>query len=40
VDRLMCMMQFGSIPHEAVVASIRLAGRGLAPAFAGEAAAQ
>ncbi|MFI4974947.1 MAG: LLM class flavin-dependent oxidoreductase [Caulobacterales bacterium] len=35
VDRLMCMMQFGTIPHEAVLKSIELAGRRLVPAFAG-----
>ena len=33
-DRMMCMMQFGSIPHEAVVRSFELAGRYLVPAFA------
>ena len=32
-DRMMCMMQFGSIPHEAVLRSIELAGRHLMPAF-------
>jgi len=30
VDRMMCMMQFGAIPHEAVLSSIGLAGRELA----------
>jgi alkanesulfonate monooxygenase SsuD/methylene tetrahydromethanopterin reductase-like flavin-dependent oxidoreductase (luciferase family) len=33
-DRMMCMMQYGSIPHAAVLKSIELAGRHLAPAFA------
>lgn len=33
-DRMMCMMQFGSIPHAAVLKSIELAGRLLVPAFA------
>ncbi|MDB5466917.1 MAG: hypothetical protein JWQ46_1679 [Phenylobacterium sp.] len=33
-DRMMCLMQFGSIPHEAVVRSIALAGDHLVPAFA------
>ena len=33
-DRMMCMMQYGSIPHAAVVKSIDLAGRHLRPAFA------
>jgi alkanesulfonate monooxygenase SsuD/methylene tetrahydromethanopterin reductase-like flavin-dependent oxidoreductase (luciferase family) len=33
-DRIMCLMQFGSIPHEAVLKSFELAGRHLAPAFA------
>jgi alkanesulfonate monooxygenase SsuD/methylene tetrahydromethanopterin reductase-like flavin-dependent oxidoreductase (luciferase family) len=33
-DRMMCMMQFGSIPHAAVMKSIELTGRELAPAFA------
>lgn len=37
-DRMMCMMQFGSIPHDAVVRSIELAGRHLRPAFEGKAA--
>jgi alkanesulfonate monooxygenase SsuD/methylene tetrahydromethanopterin reductase-like flavin-dependent oxidoreductase (luciferase family) len=36
-DRMMCLMQFGSIPHEAVLKSFELAGRHLVPAFAGEA---
>ena len=33
-DRMMCLMQYGKIPHEAVVESIRLAGGHLIPAFA------
>lgn len=33
-DRVMCLMQFGSIPHEAVLRSFELAGRLVAPAFA------
>ncbi|MCC7267278.1 MAG: LLM class flavin-dependent oxidoreductase [Caulobacteraceae bacterium] len=33
-DRMMCMMQFGAIPHAAVLKSIELAGRLLVPAFA------
>ena len=33
-DRMMCMMQYGSIPHDAVLRSIALAGRHLIPAFA------
>lgn len=33
-DRLLCLMQFGAIPHDAVKASIRLAGEHLIPAFA------
>jgi alkanesulfonate monooxygenase SsuD/methylene tetrahydromethanopterin reductase-like flavin-dependent oxidoreductase (luciferase family) len=33
-DRMMCLMQFGSIPHEAVLRSFDLAGRHLVPAFA------
>jgi alkanesulfonate monooxygenase SsuD/methylene tetrahydromethanopterin reductase-like flavin-dependent oxidoreductase (luciferase family) len=32
-DRMMCMMQYGAIPHAAVLRSIELAGRHLAPAF-------
>jgi len=32
-DRMMCMMQYGSIPHAAVLRSIELAGRQLVPAF-------
>ncbi|HEY3889631.1 MAG TPA: LLM class flavin-dependent oxidoreductase [Caulobacteraceae bacterium] len=34
VNRMMCMMQFGAIPHQAVLDSIALTGRHLAPAFA------
>ena len=34
VDRIMCMMQYGSLSHEAVTRSIALAGRQLIPAFA------
>jgi alkanesulfonate monooxygenase SsuD/methylene tetrahydromethanopterin reductase-like flavin-dependent oxidoreductase (luciferase family) len=37
-DRMMCLMQFGSIPHEAVLKSFELAGRTLVPAFADKAA--
>ena len=33
-DRLMCLMQFGRIPHEAVMRSTRLAGEYLIPHFA------
>lgn len=33
VDRMMCMMQYGSIPPEAVIRSLELAGRRLIPAF-------
>jgi alkanesulfonate monooxygenase SsuD/methylene tetrahydromethanopterin reductase-like flavin-dependent oxidoreductase (luciferase family) len=33
-DRLMCLLQFGRIPHEAVVRSTELAGRYLLPHFA------
>ncbi|HEX5377323.1 MAG TPA: LLM class flavin-dependent oxidoreductase, partial [Phenylobacterium sp.] len=33
-DRMMCLMQFGAIPHEAVLKSLELAGRSLLPAFA------
>ena len=32
-DRMMCLMQFGSIPHDAVLRSLDLAGRHLVPAF-------
>jgi alkanesulfonate monooxygenase SsuD/methylene tetrahydromethanopterin reductase-like flavin-dependent oxidoreductase (luciferase family) len=37
-DRMMCLMQYGSIPHEAVMRSIALAGQHLVPAFAPERA--
>jgi alkanesulfonate monooxygenase SsuD/methylene tetrahydromethanopterin reductase-like flavin-dependent oxidoreductase (luciferase family) len=37
-DRMMCMMQYGSIPPEAVLRSLDLAGRHLRPAFACAAA--
>jgi len=30
----MCLMQYGKIPHAAVLESIRLAGQHLIPAFA------
>jgi alkanesulfonate monooxygenase SsuD/methylene tetrahydromethanopterin reductase-like flavin-dependent oxidoreductase (luciferase family) len=33
-DRMMCLMQYGSIPPEAVARSFELAGRHLVPAFA------
>ena len=33
-DRLLCMMQFGAVPHEAVKRSMRLAGEYLIPHFA------
>ena len=33
-DRLMCLLQFGRIPHEAVLRSTELAGRHLLPHFA------
>lgn len=33
-DRLMCLMQFGRIPHEAVLRSMRLTGEHLIPEFA------
>jgi alkanesulfonate monooxygenase SsuD/methylene tetrahydromethanopterin reductase-like flavin-dependent oxidoreductase (luciferase family) len=33
-DRLMCLMQFGRIPHEAVLNSLRLVGEVLIPEFA------
>jgi hypothetical protein len=39
-DRLLCLMQFGAIPHEAVKTSIRLAGEHLIPAFAERQAAR
>lgn len=34
VDRLLCLMQFGSIPHQAVLRSLSLTGEHLIPAFA------
>lgn len=33
-DRLLCLMQFGAVPHESVKTSIRLAGEHLIPHFA------
>jgi alkanesulfonate monooxygenase SsuD/methylene tetrahydromethanopterin reductase-like flavin-dependent oxidoreductase (luciferase family) len=33
VDRMMCMTQFGTIPHDAVVRSLELTGRHCLPAF-------
>lgn len=39
-DRLMCLMQFGKIPHEAVMRSMRLTGELLLPHFAERAAAE
>jgi alkanesulfonate monooxygenase SsuD/methylene tetrahydromethanopterin reductase-like flavin-dependent oxidoreductase (luciferase family) len=33
-DRLLCMMQFGAVPHEAVKSSMRLTGEHLIPHFA------
>jgi alkanesulfonate monooxygenase SsuD/methylene tetrahydromethanopterin reductase-like flavin-dependent oxidoreductase (luciferase family) len=33
-DHLLCLMQFGAVPHEAVKSSIRLAGEHLIPHFA------
>jgi alkanesulfonate monooxygenase SsuD/methylene tetrahydromethanopterin reductase-like flavin-dependent oxidoreductase (luciferase family) len=33
VDRLMCLMQFGALPHERVLSSLRLAGETLLPEF-------
>ncbi len=35
VDRLMCLMQFGRIPHQAVLRSLELTGEHLIPAFSG-----
>lgn len=32
-DRVMCLMQFGAIPHAAVMRSLELVGRQVAPAF-------
>jgi len=34
VDRLMCLMDFGALPHERVMESIRLVGKQLVPALA------
>ncbi|UTP38213.1 LLM class flavin-dependent oxidoreductase [Phenylobacterium sp. LH3H17] len=34
-DRMMCLMQFGSIPHAAVLKSFELVGQHLLPAFSG-----
>jgi len=34
VDRIMCMMQYGSLSHEAITRSLEIAGRELIPAFA------
>ena len=34
VDRLMCLMQMGEVPHKQVVASMRRIGRDLMPHFA------
>jgi len=39
-DRLMCMMQFGAIPHAAVLRSFELAGQHLRPAFERKEAAR
>ena len=36
VDRLMCLMQFGALPHQRVMDSIRLAGKHLVPALEGQ----
>ncbi|MGE4652973.1 MAG: hypothetical protein AAEJ53_18985, partial [Myxococcota bacterium] len=36
VDRLMCLMQFGALPHERAMDSIRLAGKHLVPALEGQ----
>lgn len=33
-DRMMCLLQYGAIPHEAVLRSTRLAGQYVIPAFA------
>jgi alkanesulfonate monooxygenase SsuD/methylene tetrahydromethanopterin reductase-like flavin-dependent oxidoreductase (luciferase family) len=38
-DRLMCLLQYGRIPHEAVLRSTRLIGEHLIPQFAGRRAA-
>jgi alkanesulfonate monooxygenase SsuD/methylene tetrahydromethanopterin reductase-like flavin-dependent oxidoreductase (luciferase family) len=34
-DRLMCLLQYGRIPHESVLRSTRLIGEHLIPQFAG-----
>jgi len=34
IDRLMCLMQFGSLPQEAILSSLRLVGEELLPHFA------
>ena len=34
VDRMMCLMQFGALPHERVMESIRLVGKQLIPSLA------
>jgi alkanesulfonate monooxygenase SsuD/methylene tetrahydromethanopterin reductase-like flavin-dependent oxidoreductase (luciferase family) len=34
IQRLMCLMQFGALPHERVMESIRLVGENVAPALA------
>ena len=36
VDRLMCLLQFGALPHQRVMDSIRLAGKHLVPALEGQ----
>ncbi len=33
VDRLMCMMQYGALPHAAILRSFEIAGRDVAPRF-------
>lgn len=38
-DRLMCLMQYGRVPHEAVIRSIRLTGEHLIPYFVPKTAA-
>jgi len=35
LDRMICLMQFGDIPHEAVLESIELFGKHVIPHFAG-----
>jgi hypothetical protein len=34
-DRLMCLMQFGTLPHARVMSSLRTAGEALLPELAG-----